>query len=1017
MNIPKCKLVKIILPILCFSLLVPSRLFSQLAVTANQTAAVLSSTIGGPGISISAPVLTCAGQANGTFNVSPGTILGTGTTVFGIGNGIILTTGKAVSAAGAEPTLASTNNGTAGDPALATLALTTTLFDACILEFDFTAVGNSISFNYIFGSEEYNHSTCGPYNDAFAFFISGPGITGTQDMALVPGTNIPVTVNSVNSGVPGPGYTLANCTAMGPGSPFPAYFTDNTGGANFTYKGFTTVLAATHTVTPCSTYHLKMSITDAGNSIYDSGVFIEAGSLSTPTIVPGAVCVGGTTTFTSPLAGGTWSSSNTAVATIAAATGVATGVSVGTATISYTIATSCFLTTTVTVNALAPILGVTTVCAGNTTSLSDPAGGGTWSTSNAAVATVVSTTGVVTGVSGGTATITYLTAAGCSAATTVTVNSVAAIAGATTICIGATTALSDVSAGGVWSSSSTGIATVSGAGVVTGISGGVATITYTIAGGCFATIPVNINTSLSTTVNAGICQGSSYTFAGTTYTTTGTYSHTFTTATCDSSVTLHLSVNPVSNTDVYDSICNGTTYIFDGTVYTNSGIYTYHTINVYGCDSAVTLHLFVKPSPPAPTVVSPVVYCQGHEPVAPLIATGTGIMWYTTIGGAGSNIPITPSDAVAGTTLYYVGEIVDGCAGPLATIQVIVNPSPVAVINAIRTTVCQFDTTSLFAGMMPSGIYSWFAPGTAIISSTNNNQDVVMQFNTLGNHRITLTVSENGQCSATDSITINVVPAPVSAFYVKPDVCLGDTVVVAVSSTTSGVTNCIWNFEDATIVTATDQVSGGPYGVTWSTTGIHYIHMSAEIGQCLSKEVIDTVDVHPLPDAQFTDLSSGNVCAGDSALLSAVAKDPNNLYQWTPAHFFNNTNSSEIYGVIERAGYVILDVTSPFGCKGEDSLMINAQACCEMLFPNAFTPNGDGKNDIFLPITNGHHKLHTFMIVNRWGQTVFETVDERNGWNGLFNGVQQDMGVYFYYIKYDCNGKTLEQKGEVNLIR
>ncbi len=142
---------------------------------------------------------------------------------------------------------------------------------------------DSLRFEYVFGSEEYNNATCGPYNDAFSFFISGPGITGQDNMALVPGTRIPVAVNSINNGVPGPQGNISNCTSMGPGAPFTAYYVDNSAGTSISYKGFTTVLRATHAVQPCATYHLQLTIADAGNGLYDSGVFLKAGSLRTAT--------------------------------------------------------------------------------------------------------------------------------------------------------------------------------------------------------------------------------------------------------------------------------------------------------------------------------------------------------------------------------------------------------------------------------------------------------------------------------------------------------------------------------------------------------------------------------------------------------------------------------------------------------------------------------------------------------------------------------------------------------------
>jgi gliding motility-associated-like protein len=249
--------------------------FSQLTVVPTHPAATLAAKLAGPGISISSPTLICGALANGTFTSV--------TTPITIDSGIVLTTGRAINTTGPESFLASTNNSMPGDPSLASLAGTTT-FDACTLEFDFIPKGDTVSFNYQFGSEEYINSTCGQYNDAFAFFISGPGIVGVQNMALVPGTNIPVTVNSINSGVPGPpgwpGFcNIANCTSMGPGSPFTGYYINNTGGTTTTYRGYTVKLTAKHAVTPCVTYHLKLSIADAANGLYDSGVFIEAGSL------------------------------------------------------------------------------------------------------------------------------------------------------------------------------------------------------------------------------------------------------------------------------------------------------------------------------------------------------------------------------------------------------------------------------------------------------------------------------------------------------------------------------------------------------------------------------------------------------------------------------------------------------------------------------------------------------------------------------------------------------------------
>jgi hypothetical protein len=133
------------------------------------------------------------------------------------------------------------------------------------------------------------------------------------------------------------------------------------------------------------------------------------------------MCSGSTVTLSDATGGGTWSSSNTSVATAGSSTGVITGVAGGTSVITYATGTGCIATTVVTVNpGPVSITGTTSICGSSTTTLSDATAGGTWSSSNSAVASVNSTSGVVTGISNGTAVITYATTCG-STTTTVTV--------------------------------------------------------------------------------------------------------------------------------------------------------------------------------------------------------------------------------------------------------------------------------------------------------------------------------------------------------------------------------------------------------------------------------------------------------------------------------------------------------------------------------------------------------------------------------------------------------------------
>jgi len=240
-------------------------------------------------------------------------------------------------------------------------------------------------------------------------------------------------------------------------------------------------------------------------------------------VITGAntVCAGSVTTLYDSSSGGTWSSSNTKIATISSA-GVASGVSTGTAIISYTATTSCGITSvtdTVVVKSTASvIIGADTICTGSVTTLSDSSGAGIWSISNSNA--TINSAGVVTGVSAGVDTVTYTVTNSCGTTHTtkaISVNSLpdaGSITGASSVIISSAIKLSDTIPGGKWSAGN-GYATVDSGGVVMGVSAGTDTISYTITDACgsaAATFVVLVDCGVVTagTINgtSSICSGS-----------------------------------------------------------------------------------------------------------------------------------------------------------------------------------------------------------------------------------------------------------------------------------------------------------------------------------------------------------------------------------------------------------------------------------------------------------------------------------------------------------------------------
>jgi gliding motility-associated-like protein len=141
-------------------------------------------------------------------------------------------------------------------------------------------------------------------------------------------------------------------------------------------------------------------------------------------------------------------------------------------------------------------------------------------------------------------------------------------------------------------------------------------------------------------------------------------------------------------------------------------------------------------------------------------------------------------------------------------------------------------------------------------------------------------------------------------------------------------------------------------------------------------------------------------------------------YLWSPAHFLNNSTLQNPVTVLQNDTRFYLTVTDKYGCTGTSSVFVKVFKGPTFYVPNAFTPNGDGLNDVFKAIAPGIKQVYYFQVFNRWGQLMFNTQNITNGWDGTFKGVLQPAAVYVWVIKgVDLAGKFVELKGSVTLIR
>lgn len=501
---------------------------------------------------------------------------------------------------------------------------------------------------------------------------------------------------------------------------------------------------------------------------------------------PNSICVGATTNI-SPTTGGTWSSVNPSIATIAN-NGIITGVSPGTARFIFTqTATGCVSDTssvvTVTPGPTVSITGDDELCIGETTTLS-PTTGGTWESSNAAVATVTNA-GLVTAVAQGTATFRFRqTSTGClsqpTAPVTVHGRPTVDILGSPEICIGSTTTLTPTS-GGTWTSSNDAIATVTNAGVVTGVAPGTATFTFTLtATGCpsLPTAPIEVRNAptIGFTGSTNICIGATTTL---TPTSGGVwYSN-------------DIKVATVTNSGIVTAVGPGKTtfyFIENGSGCASSG--NTDTLTVTHCFNPDFNATFVNV--PVPGDVSTndfVVSGTSYGPTPVLKSSPTGSIYTLTINSDGTyNFVANMAGVYIFEVPVCVPPLVSGCPRSELTIHVrdYLSPSkqPVANVDFASTftttpvtlntlnndrcvvvTGCTLDATSVTIITPPTR-------GNATVNGTNGNITYTANSGVLGIdslvYRVCVTDEASNCATAKQYITING-PSALNTTYAADD--------------------------------------------------------------------------------------------------------------------------------------------------------------------------------------------------------------------------------------------------------
>jgi gliding motility-associated-like protein len=1029
--------------------------FSQMMVTPTNMATTLAQAIAGNGVTVTNPALNCGASAAGQFTFS-GTDLG-------LTGGILLTTGLASDAANPGSYLCNVTNGNNYSDSNLTALVPTANLDVCILEFDFIPSCDTLNMKYVFGSEEYHKSgVYSQYNDAFAIFLTGPNPAGgsysEQNIATLP-NGTAVSINNVNA------------------TTNQAYFHPNYTNPNndVAYDGYTIPITSITAVAPCSTYHMKIAIADAGNAEYDSGVFISNNTLSCQS--PPVITAG-----SSPTSG--CSSTGSATVTVSNYTGTPTyhwkpggqttavisSLAAGTYTCSVDFHERCgiitqTITTTVINTGSSLVLtssqqNLTCNGASNATATVTAIGGTSpyaysWST------VPVQTTNVATNLPAGTYTASVTDNGGCQSTIEVIITAPPAMqvtfTNTPTTCTGSigTSSVTVLSNGTapyhyVWSSGPSDTLSED-----LNLAQGVYSVTITDAKHCSVTAVTSITVqaigwSATAITNSTVaCYGESNGAVSVTINNPGsnTFTYSWNTIPMQSSQT-------ASNVPVGTYTC--TVHDNNGCVLTAStsvsqpallsaSLTTVPTMCSGSVGSSTTQvsggtkpYTYTWTTTPTQTTGNASGLAQGQYTVIIQDTHGCDTSLVATIGTVYPILQIKES---------VINSVCGGPSGALNVYAVIPNAPPYSY---------SWSTTPSYT---TSGISNLF-PGTYSVTITDNNGCVGISSATVGiNTGFPIPVSTTPDyCNKGTGTAIafpkanppyqyqwNTVPQQIkdTATHLAAGtytVLVTDhygckdsvSVIIGVSPSLSVQTTSLPDRCNKAVGSATANPSNGyyPYHYLWSNTlstttqtainlsaGNYTVQVSDSL-HCMATASITVINQNDLFSSVFETQPTGTLYSLDPVTISITTNAG-----WTldTAYLSDGTaiNGLSTHHVFQQSGNYTATYyfTSNHSCVDSVIYDLLITDYMTLYIPNSFTPNGDGRNDVFKAEGTFINSFEMY-IYDRWGNQVATLTDIDAEWNGFYKGQEALIDTYVYKgTAIDISGNLVSFQGQISLIR
>jgi|GEM_PF-5173530 len=460
----------------------------------------------------------------------------------------------------------------------------------------------------------------------------------------------------------------------------------------------------------------------------------------------------------------------------------------------------------------------------------------------------------------------------------------------------------------------------------------------------------------------------------------------------------------VAPTVVTDQVKQETWYVYQ-TLQIGNAVTNYKT-----CNSApASIEVNVDNAPAAPQPVTTQVYCQNSAPV--LIENPTGdFIWYDmSSGGTGTTRPQTNTTAAGNYSWWIAATNGQYCESARTEVPITITAAPAEPTVPTPPVFCEGQPGGPLAATPATGTaLAWY---TTVSGGAGVTNPLIAQTDAPGlinDQAYVTSIDANGCESNRVAVPYMVLVNDLPDFSVN-DICLNSTLTLTLNGAMPA--NASWEVDGGQIVSG----SGNTRQVRWDVPGTYNVGLIDPSATQCSSARLKTVTVYDVPNVQIAPITAG-ICANSDITLSASGAL---TYDWTPkTNMTGGTTATPTVTVIDGAVYAVTG-TDANGCANTASITLQSDPnCITYAFPNAFSPNGDGVNDVFRVKGIGSPSIFEMRIYNRWGNLLFMSQDMSKGWDGNNAGKPQEVGTYTVMIRYvDENKQIISKKGTLTLVR